>query len=371
MKDLLKHLIRADSTLEKGEIQAAEVISEFFKDYDVFVDTDIWRPNRANLLVCVKGSVREKSLLFVSHLDVVPPGQVRWKYSPFEASEADGRIYGRGAADMKGAIVSVVTAIREIVDSKTDLKGDIVLVCCAGEETDSSGVKRFVEKFKPNNEPVTGIVITEPTDFDIVTAHRGMLWLEISTQGRTAHGSQPQLGINAISLMNCLLNELENYCFDAGAHPLLGSCSMSVNTIAAGKAVNVIPDRCSIGIDIRTLPGQDHERIISDFENIFSGLKNKDPDFNAEIRIKRSVGALETDTQSAFVKQFCTAVGTSQTRAVGFTTDGPHLAPLNVPIVIFGPGKSHLCHKPDEYIDLVDVEKGAEYYKRIIYQFLR
>jgi succinyl-diaminopimelate desuccinylase len=217
---------------------------------------------------------------------------------------------------------------------------------------------------------LAGVVLPEPTDFDVVTAHRGMLWLKVSTKGKSAHGSTPELGVNAIASMKTFLNELDNYKIRVEPHKLLGGCSMSVNAIAGGKEINVVPDKCEIKIDIRTLPGQNCQDIISDFEKIFAKLKQKNSQFEASVSIVREVGALETDSSCGFVKDFCSAVEVSETRAVGFTTDGPHFAALGVPVVIFGPGKSEVCHKPDEYIELADVERAVEYYKKIILRFL-
>jgi succinyl-diaminopimelate desuccinylase len=227
-----------------------------------------------------------------------------------------------------------------------------------------------VKVFEGKDEAFCGIVLPEPTDFEVVTAHRGMLWLEVTTKGKTAHGSTPQLGVNAISSMRRLLDELEAYRFSSQPHELLGTCSMSINTIEAGKAINVVPDRCTARIDIRTLPQQNHEDIIEDFRAIFSKLKAKDPDFEADVEVVRSVKALLTDTNCDFIRDFCSVVESDGPIAVGFTTDGPHFAPLDTPVVIFGPGKSDLCHKPDEYIDITDVERGADYFEKVILKFL-
>ena len=250
------------------------------------------------------------------------------------------------------------------------MAGDIILIAAAGEETDSCGAKRFVRDFGGKLPEIAGVVITEPTAFEVVTAHRGMLWLKVKTRGKTAHGSTPQLGINAIGSMKALLTELENYKIDVEPHRLLGGCSMSINTISGGREINVVPDECSIGIDIRTLPGQNHREIIDDFEKIFASLKDGNPEFEASVSIVREVGALEIDNNCDFVREFCSAVGAGGTRAVGFTTDGPHFISLGAPAVIFGPGKSDVCHKPNEYIDIADVEKAVEYYKNIILKFL-
>ena len=116
--------------------------------------------------------------------------------------------------------------------------------------------------------------------------------------------------------------------------------------------------------------GQNHQNVIEDFQKIFGKLKQKNPQFEAEVSVVRGVETLETDNNCDFVKDFCSAVGVSQTKAVGFTTDGPHFADLGAPVVIFGPGKSEVCHKPDEYIEISDIENAVEYYKNIILRFL-
>ena len=368
MKKLLKKLIQAETTAEKGELAAANIICEELALSGINSAIDSWDRTRANITARIKSAGRKKALLFACHLDVVGPGEARWKHPPFEAVESAGKIYGRGSADMKGGTTAIVTAIRQIVDSKAKLNGDVIFLAAAGEETDSCGAERFVHNWAGMTQ-LAGVVIPEPTDFEVVTAHRGLLWLEISTKGKTAHGSTPHLGINAIASMTALLNELNNFKIRFEPHKLLDGCSMSVNTIAGGKAINVVPDKCSIRIDIRTLPGQNHQDIIDDLQEIFMRLKRKDSQFDAKAAVVREVEALETDRSCDFVNDFCSAVENSKTKAVGFTTDGPYFASLDAQVVIFGPGKPKVCHKPDEYIEIKDVKKAVEYYKNIILKF--
>ena len=369
MEELLRRLIQAESTPEKGELAAAEIISDELVRSGIDCQVDSWGRDRANLITRVKSAGHKGALLFACHLDVVPPGEAQWEHPAFKGFESGGKIYGRGSADMKGGIVAILTGIRQIVEAGTKLGGDIILVAAAGEETDSCGARRFVSSYKDKLPTLSGVIIPEPTDFEIVTAHRGMLWLEVATRGKAAHGSTPQLGVNAITSMKAVLDELEDYKIVFEPHELLGGCSMSINTITGGQAMNIVPDKCSIGIDIRTVPGQNHQTIVGDFQKIFAKLKQKNPEFDAEVSIVREVGALETDNDCGFVKEFCSAVGIDETKAVGFTTDGPHFAALGAPVVIFGPGKSELCHKPDEYIEIADVDKAVEYYKEIIVKF--
>jgi succinyl-diaminopimelate desuccinylase len=369
MNDFLSKLVQIDTTSSEGELAAAKVVAEEFALSGIEARIDSWDRTRANISVRIGSSGRRPALLFACHLDVVGPGQAPWEHPPFSGVHREGRVYGRGATDMKGGIAAIVAAIRQMADSDVELLGDIVFVASAGEETDSCGAIRFVEAGAERGE-FAGVIIPEPTDFDVITAHRGMLWLELATVGRTAHGSTPHLGVNAISSARALLNELESYDTKVEPHELLGGCSMSINTIAGGEAINVVPDKCTIGIDFRTLPGQDHGDIIGDLREIFAKLKSADPNFDAEIAIVRQVEPLENDCSNEFVRDFCSIVGATETKAVGFTTDGPHFAELGAPVVIFGPGKPELCHKPNEYIEISDVEKAVDYYKDIISKFL-
>ena len=371
MINFLKKLIQADSSPDAGELDTARIIAEKFESYGISSTVDTWDNNRANIFAHIESADKNPALLFVSHLDVVPPGRATWKYPPFEAHQADDKIFGRGATDMKAGIATAVAAICQTDSDKSKLKGDIFFLATAGEETDSCGIKRFMKTTTAAEMTnLQGIVVPEPTDFQIVTAHRGILWLKVTTIGKAAHGSAPQLGLNAITLINQLLNELDSYKIPHTADPLLGNCTFSVNQIAGGKATNIIPDSCSINIDIRTLPSQNHRSIIGDLEKIFKKLKSANPDFNAKAEIIRSVPALQTDPQSIFVRTFCKAVSTENTIAVGFTTDAPFLTSLACPILIFGPGKPNLAHKPNEYIETDDLQKALENYKKIIMTLL-
>jgi succinyl-diaminopimelate desuccinylase len=369
MKTLLKELIQAESTPEKGELAAAEVVSAAFRQSGIESHIDVWQQNRANVVAHVKSTGQKPGLLFACHLDVVGPGEAPWTYPPFDAVETEGRVYGRGSTDMKGGTAAIVMAIRRIVEAGTQLKGDIIFVAAAGEETDSCGAGRFVKNYSQPPK-LTGVVIPEPTDFALVTAHRGMLWLDVTTMGKAAHSSTPHLGVNAIDSMRRILNELDRYEIPVDPHELLGKCSMSINTIEGGKALNVVPDQCRIGIDFRTLPNQDHQGLMADLEQIIAKLKSEDPQFEAGISVIRQMQPLETDRHCDFVKVLCTVVGTEETKAVGFTTDGPCFVPFGAPVVIFGPGKPSLCHKPNEYIDIIDSEKAVEYYTAMIRIFL-
>ncbi|MBN2589628.1 MAG: M20 family metallopeptidase [Sedimentisphaerales bacterium] len=370
MKELLKQLIQAESTESCGELNSAKVIYDEFARYGIKSEIETWDNTRANITAHIKSSGKKPALLFACHIDVVGPGKAKWTNPPFTAVETDGKIYGRGSTDMKGGTAAAATAICEIVKSGVELQGDIIFTAVAGEETDSCGALRFMAK-KDQIPKLQGVLIPEPTDFTIVSAHRGILWLDISTKGIAAHGSTPHLGVNAITSMRRFLNELDNYDIAAKqTNEILGTCSMSVNTISGGKTRNAVPDQCSCSIDIRIIPGVDTQDIMNDFRNIIAKVKSEHPEFEAKVSIDRQASPLETDRNSDFVKDFCTCLGIEKTVAVGFTTDGPHFVDLGAPILIYGPGKPDICHKPDEFIEIADAEKAVQDYKKLITKFL-
>jgi len=369
MKQFLQKLVQSDSTRQIGELGVSRVIQAEFQRYGIDCTLNLWDTKRANCTAHIKSSGQKKGLLFVCHHDVVEPGEATWDFPPFSGMEADGKIHGRGSTDMKGGIAALVTAIGHIKTQGLALQGDIVFTATAGEETDSCGVERFVanSSWLPD---LAGIVIPEPTGFAVVTAHRGLLWLQIATYGKTAHGSTPHLGVNAIQSIKALLNALDHLDLRVDPHPKLGQTSLSTNTIHGGNALNVVPDYCALGVDIRTLPGQSHAAVARQVKGLLRDLSQRNPDFRADVSLVRSVEALETDAQSHFVQTFCSAVDNQELDAVGFTTDGPSLVPLGVPIIIFGPGDGSVCHQPNEMIRISDVERGAAYYERILKTFL-
>ncbi len=370
VKNLLKQLINAQSTLECGELDTAEVLKEFFGKQGISAEIDVWDDNRANITAIIKGDGSSDSLLFACHSDVVPAGDVIWKSSPFQADERSGRIYGRGSCDMKGGLAAIAVAAARLKDVGAKFKGDLIICSTAGEETTGCGAKRFTAQYKDNLPKLAGIIIPEPTDFKIVNFHRGICWLKITTKGKTAHGSVPHLGINAIASMTALLNRLDSYKFPSVKTVFSDASTMSVNQISGGKATNVVPDSCVIKIDIRVAAGVSCERVISDINEICEELKSHDANFDAELEIVRTVPTLKTDPADKFIQKISTVTKINKTNSVNFATDGPYFKEFDAPVIIFGPGKTELAHQPDEYIDIIDLENAIEIYTKIIKDIL-
>ncbi len=369
MKELLKDLIRSAPTLENGELEAAKTLVGFFNQHGIEAILDRWEPAHANVTASVgSDDPNAPTLLFGAHLDVVPATKSHWKTDPFCPVEKDGCIIGRGAVDMLGGLCAAAAAMVDL--SKHTLTGRVIFAATAGEETDSCGVKRFIEQYQSKIKDPVGAIITEPTGMKILRAHRGILWLKVETYGKTAHGSTPHEGINAILKMNTLIDQLKSWKIPHTPHPLLGGCSMSINRIAGGSATNIIPDHCSLELDIRTLPDQDHSVIIDKLQGLCDDLGKTDSDFKTQISTIRTLNALETPEQTPFVKAVCQATEIAETQTAGFTTDGPYFEKLNTPVLIFGPGDGSFCHKPDEFIEIEAIKEARKMYYRIASQTL-
>jgi succinyl-diaminopimelate desuccinylase len=369
--DLLKRLIKTAPTLQNGELNAATALHNFFLAHQVSSKLDIWDTKRANVIAQIGPDDKNAPTLVIgAHIDVVPAGPENWNTNPFEPVEKDGFLYGRGSVDMLGGICAFAVAMTDLQASGKTLTGRVIFTATAGEETDSCGVNRFIQTHSESIKNPMGILIPEPTGLKLLRAHRGILWLKITALGKTAHGSMPHLGINAIEKINTLLNRLKTWKIPHTPHELLGGCSMSVNRIYGGSATNIVPDTCSVELDLRTLPDQSSENIISDIQKMISEIAHNDPDFKTEISVLRHCPALETKADNPFLKKVCKAVGINETFSVGFTTDGPLFARLNAPVLIFGPGDGTRCHQPNEAIELVQLEKAKAHYLNIFSAFL-
>lgn len=361
----MKQLIAAESTPRTGELECAQVLAEFFERAGFKAVVDNWDGNRANVTAELDTGKDGPGLLAACHLDVVPAGDGQWKSEPFVPVERDGKVYGRGSADMKAGIAcSAAAAVEAVRGGKTG--GRVIFTAVAGEETDSAGAKRFISGTGGELGPLCGVLVPEPTDFEIITAHRGILWLNFTTLGKTAHGSMPHLGVNAIESMHLLISALKEMPLPELKHELLGGCSMSINQIKGGKAANVVPDSCTLTVDLRTVPGVEADDILDRARGLIDGLAAKHADFKGGIEVLRHVPPMQTDPGCDFVVKILEATGQKDTKAVGFTTDGPYFAKLGAPVVVFGPGLPCTCHKPDEYIDICDIDKAVVYYRKII-----
>jgi succinyl-diaminopimelate desuccinylase len=373
--EFLSELVRLKSCNPPGnEAPVAKVIAHKMEELGISTYIVPLEESRANVVGTLRGRGEKPALLFNGHLDTVPPGELPWEHDPYSAEVLGGRLYGRGAADMKSGIAAMVMAAGALARSGVELAGDLIVVGTAGEEIDSLGARSFLES--GDLKGVGSIVIGEPSNLQIFTAHKGALWLQVSTQGKIAHGSMPDLGVNAIMHMTAFLNRLVNYHFSYQELSLLSAPTLSVGTIAGGVKTNVVPDRCVATIDIRTVPGQEHSKIIDDVLAIAADLREELSDFHFEVEVVNDRAPVETSTEAAIVQaaiQVAKEVFGQGLEAggVNYYTDASVLASITgIPTIIYGPGEPGLAHQADESVELEKLAIAAKFYVALALKML-
>ena len=356
------------------ELPAAEYILAFLRQSGFEGELVPHGPNRASAFARLKGSGELPALVFNGHIDVVPVGAGEWRHAPFEGVVQDGKLWGRGSADMKGGVAAMLMAARAIATSGLNLRGDLVLAATAGEEVDMLGAT--VIAARPDLGLLQAIIISEPTSNRLGLAERGVFWVEFTTHGKTAHGSTPELGRNAIAMMMTLLSEFERLTIPFTPHPVLGHFTRSINTIQGGVKINVVPDRCVATVDMRTVPGQDHRAMLRQLQALIAELERHSPDFQASVRLVSDLPAVETSPDEPVVQRFAEIAAQvmgkpPEPERVRFATEACIFVPaLHVPNIIFGPGDAALAHQPDEFIEIDEMVKAARVYAAVAAQLL-
>ncbi|MGD1153193.1 MAG: M20 family metallopeptidase [Syntrophales bacterium] len=372
---LCQELIRIVSVNPPGdEIRIAEYVGGILSKAGLEVEIIRHSPARASLLAVLKSSRQIAPLLYSAHFDTVPLGVEKWSHEPFDAVISDGRIWGRGAADMKGGMAALIVAATELARSGLPLRGDLILALTAGEEVDSLGATAIASRSQLG--PVQAVIIPEPSDNDIYIAEKGALWLELSTHGKTAHGAMPELGENAVLMMVDLIRELQKLQIPFKEHPMLGGFSMSVNTIQGGMKTNVVPDNCVVTVDMRTVPGQRHEAIVEWVKGMIAELSRRNPSFRASVKVTNDRLPVEASPDEPAVRLFVDIVeellGDRPTpKGVRYYTDATALVPaFKAPMIICGPGDPKLAHQPNENIVIEKLVQAVKIYTLTAGRFL-
>ncbi|HEX6510237.1 MAG TPA: M20 family metallopeptidase [Chloroflexota bacterium] len=363
---LTRELIRFQSVNPPGnEAPVAQHLAGRLEEMGIEVDLDEAEPGRANLVARIRGE-GDGHLVFTGHLDVVPPGSQKWQHEPFAADLEGGRIYGRGSADMKGGVASIVAAMDALKQSGFRPKADVVLAATYGEEQGLAGARAMAAR-----KSLAGaryLVVAEPTDLNVFIGEKGVLWVTVRALGRTGHGSMPWLGVNAISYMARLIPRLEEYPFPFEESELLGKPTLSVNMIQGGNKSNVVPDVCEITLDMRTVPSQGHRDIIERLRSVAEDAAREfHPDLRVEIDVIEDVGPLETERTEPLVEAMLASVeavrSAPRVEGVPYATDAAYLGPgFSIPMVICGPGTLGVMHQPDEYTEVEQLVQAAEIY---------
>jgi acetylornithine deacetylase len=350
---------------EVYEHRVSDYLESFFSSLGVPYQRQCVVPERDNMIAWYDPpSGPPTTLVFEAHQDTVPTDGMT--IQPFAAHIEEGRLYGRGACDVKGGMAAMLTAFARVVRERPAGVGRLVMACTVDEEFTFLGVRRLVkDDLRGGRSGRIEAVVAEPTELNIVNAHKGAVRWDLLTAGRSCHSSRPERGVNAIYRMARLLAHVEKYAKDLRAtqtHPLLGPATLSVGRIEGGVSVNTVPDHCRVEIDRRLLPGEDSDAAAADLAEYLHQQIADIPFSFGDPWL--SAPALSPQGSEGLVKRLGAAiekvVGRREVQAVPYGTDAAPLAAAGVPSVVFGPGDIGKAHTCDESVPLEEVEQAAE-----------
>lgn len=367
---LLQECVRADTVNPPGnEARMTAILATRLEQEGISVSVTNLAPGRANLLAHLPGTGGRPALVLGGHTDTVPPGEAPWQSDPWSGLVVGDRLYGRGACDMKSGLAAMVMAMIGLKRQGVRLGGDLVLAASAGEEVDCLGARAFVEAGQLQG--AGAMVIGEPTGSRVVIAHKGALWLSLTTTGQTAHGSMPETGINSILRMQPVIQRLSALNLRHRAHDLLGGPSLSINTIVGGNKTNVVPDRCRVEVDIRTVPQQQHGEVLQEIRTALADLPGP---IHMEVLNDRPpvVTDPEAPVVQAALRLTSRLIGaqTVPTGAPYFTDASIYQPALRLPVLIWGPGVPHMAHQPDEWVELSAYLDAIRFYSDLVVEYL-
>jgi acetylornithine deacetylase len=351
---LLRDLIAIDSVNPSlvpggaGETGVAARAADEMRAIGLDVEVTEIVPGRPNVVGVMEGPRPGPCLMFCGHLDTVG---VTGMKAPFDPVERDGRIYGRGSQDMKGGLAAMVGAASRLAASGGIKAGRLILAGVADEEYASIGAESLVTRWKAD-----AAVVTEPTDLIVAIGHKGFSWLEISTQGRAAHGSRPRDGRDAILRMGRVMSRLEQLDRDLQSrtpNPVLGTGSLHASLIEGGREMSTYPDRCVLKMERRTIIGESLDTALDEVRLILEELKRQDTDFEASVTFMFGREPYQIAEGHQLTHAICEAVLATGRDArhsgMSFWTDAAILGSAGIPTVIFGPGGAGL-HGIEEYV---------------------
>jgi acetylornithine deacetylase len=372
LTQLLSDLVAIDSTNPvlvpggAGEGEMAAFIAAWLEKAGLEVQLVETAEGRPNVVGIAHGTGGGRSLVLNGHMDTVGTGDMRHAHTP---RILDGRLYGRGAYDMKGGLAACMQAAAEA--AKLKLRGDVILQAVVDEEYGSIGTQALAPKFKAD-----GAIVAEFTELRVVLAHKGFVWFEVETIGKAAHGSRPDLGVDAIVKMGHVLGALEKLdqrLRQKPAHPLLWSGSVHASLIKGGRELSSYPEQCVLSVERRTIPGETTQSTKTELTEMLHGLETEDPTFKAVVRRGLHRAPLETPAESEIARitrEAATAVLGKQPQIAGvpFWTDAALLSAQGIPSLLFGPAGEG-AHAAEEWVDLASVEACAQVYLQTAVQF--
>jgi acetylornithine deacetylase len=341
-----------------GEGEAAALLAQVLEHWGFAVEMPDAAPGRPNVVARIGGG-RGRSLMFNGHLDVV--GIEGMTHTPFDPVVRDGRLYGRGSCDMKAGVAAMCAAAWRA--AREGLGGELIVAAVADEEFDSLGTRALVA----SGVRADAAVVTEPTRLAINPAHRGFVWHELDFRGRAAHGSRYDLGIDAIrhaGLVIAELDRLEREQLPQRTHPLLGRGSLHLSRITGGEGWSTYPARCTLGLERRTLPGDDAATVRAELDAVFAAVRAREPALDVTITGVAEQAPSDVAVDAPIVQALVAALGAAGRPApiagMSAWTDCAILNAAGIPAVCFGPGDISLAHAAEEFVPLADITAATD-----------
>jgi acetylornithine deacetylase len=342
-----------------GETEIAKFIAASLASFGLKTESFEPQPGRISVVGRLTGSGGGRSLMLNAHCDTV---DVAGMAEPFSGAIRDGKLYGRGAFDMKGSLAACMAAAKALAESRAPLRGDVLVAAVADEEYGSLGTSDLIRHIK-----VDGAIVTEPSALDVCLAHKGYLWIEVEIAGRAAHGSKFQLGIDANMKMGAFLHELASLERDLRARPphaLVGPPSLHAAMLSGGSGLSTYAAQSTLKIERRTIPGETEARAVGEIQAIVDKIRASDPDFRANVRAFFVRDPFEVSPHAAIVKSVDSAAEKVLGRLPGHIGDTPWmdaalLQAAGVETVVFGATGAG-AHASVEWVELESVEKLAQ-----------
>ena len=342
-----------------GEREVAQYVGRAMAAIGAEVHYHEPKPGRVSVVARLRGSRPGRSLMFNAHVDTV---DVAGMDAPFSGEVRDGRVYGRGAFDMKGGLAAMMGAVKALADAGCPHGGEILLAGVADEEYASLGTEDLVTRYRPD-----AAIVTEPTGLDICLAHKGFAWLEVTTRGRAAHGSRFDLGVDANMRMGRVLADLDALEQDLRARPphrLVGPPSLHAATISGGSGLSTYAASCRLQIERRTIPGERRGAVADEIRQLLRRQAARDPSFEADFEVLLVREPFEVAEDAAIVVALAgasAAVLGRQPAFVGQTPwmDAALLAAAGSETVVMGAAGAG-AHANEEWVDLASVHQLAQ-----------
>lgn len=372
LRQMLSELIAApsvsctDPRLDQGNRGVIDLLAAWLTDLGFACEIQEVSPGKANLIATLGQG--PGGLVLAGHTDTVPWDQGRWRFDPFTLTEADGRLYGLGTADMKGFFPLAIEAAREFLD--TPLKAPLIILATCDEECSMAGARALVEAGKPR---ARFAVIGEPTSQRPLRMHKGVMMERVVIEGRSGHSSDPGLGANALEAMNAVMTELLAFRGELQARWHNPAFTIPVPTlnlgcIHGGDNPNRICPHCELQFDLRPLPGMDMDELRGLIRLRLAPLA---PRFGVSLAVDpiyAGTPAMETPADSPLVRAAERLTG-HVAESAAFGTEAPFFRQLGMDALIFGPGGIEQAHQPDEFIALDTIKPTVEVLKGLIREF--